>query len=73
MPLKNGDHKSPVTNDCSDTGYESVDTKEGNDEDEEEGNLIDDDEETDVWLQSMGMAEDDIKKLNATQVRMVKN
>lgn len=69
MPLKNGDHKSPVTNDCSDTGYESVDTKEENDDDEEESNPIDD-EETDSWLQSMGMAEDDIKKLNAVQVRM---
>lgn len=68
MPLKSGERtsKSPVTSDSTDTGYESVDI---NEEESNETEVVDnDDEETDVWLQNMGIDENDIKQLNASQV-----
>ncbi len=65
MPLKVRENKSPVTNDTTDTGYESNDVNG-----DEWKNLDDnDEEEPDVWLQSMGMQEDAIKKFNSSQVR----
>lgn len=68
MPLKSGERtsKSPVTSDNTDTGYESVDVNE--DELNEVEVPDNDDEETDVWLQNMGIDENDIKQLNASQV-----
>lgn len=67
MPLKSGERtsKSPVTSDNTDTGYESVDVNE--DELNEVEVPDNDDEETDVWLQNMGIDENDIKQLNASQ------
>lgn len=69
MPLKTNDttNKSPVTNDNADTGYESIDVEQP--PNYRDANEQDDDElEDDVWLQSMGIAEVDIKKLSSCQV-----
>lgn len=69
MPLKRNEKtKSPVTNDSQDTGYASLDL--GEDSNEKNPNVNDDDD-TDEWLQTIGIEEDQIKKLNSNQVRFV--
>lgn len=73
MPLKVKENKSPVTNDSTDTGYESIDVNE--DFDDLKDNICDnddddDDDETDQWLENMGMG-DDIKKLNSSEVIVI--
>ena len=70
MPLKTSStqNKSPVTNDNSDTGYESIDAQDCDDLEENERD--DEDEEEGDWLQSMGLEVDDIKKLSSSQVNL---
>lgn len=65
MPLKNRESKSPVTNDTSDTGYNSLDV------DEDQFGSDQHDEEPDEWLHSMGVGEGIIRKINTSQVKIL--
>lgn len=64
MPLKSNEKtKSPLGTDSHDTGYDSLDMTE----ESCEKNTYEDDD-TDEWLQTMGIEEAQIKKINAKQV-----
>lgn len=68
MPLKtHPEKKSPVTNDSTDTGYESLGLEES-DLNELQGDDDNDEEETDEWLQNIGIEQTEIKKFNNSQV-----
>ncbi|XP_065208725.1 protein downstream neighbor of son homolog [Planococcus citri] len=67
MPLKSSEKtKSPLNGDSQDTGYESLDMAE-----EAYDKNTNDDDDTDEWLQTMGIEESQIKKMNDKQFDII--